>query len=142
MDFSSIFIPLHSGSGCAGDKRRSLASAALRAAEPKSPEEIARTFKLDKGLGFLVRLLDTRVGTAARGADSAERTAKTLGIKPTVLLRVWGVGVLDAGEVQQHFRDRHIIVGKYGGPNPEALGPAASAQGDDLPLGFIILSHK
>src|ERR1700716_4272118 len=31
------------------------------AAKEKSPEEILRTLKLDKGLGFLVRLLDTRV---------------------------------------------------------------------------------
>jgi DNA-binding MarR family transcriptional regulator len=34
---------------------------ARSAAKEKSPEEIARTLKLDKGLGFLVRLLDTRV---------------------------------------------------------------------------------
>lgn len=31
------------------------------AANGKSPENIARTLKLDRGLGFLVRLLDTRV---------------------------------------------------------------------------------
>src|SRR3979490_309490 len=31
------------------------------AAEEKSPEDIARKLKLDRGLGFLVRLLDTRV---------------------------------------------------------------------------------
>jgi hypothetical protein len=30
------------------------------ASEDRSPEDIARTLKLDKGLGFLVRLLDTR----------------------------------------------------------------------------------
>jgi DNA-binding MarR family transcriptional regulator len=34
---------------------------ARSAAKEKPPEEIARTLKLDKGLGFLVRLLDTRV---------------------------------------------------------------------------------
>ena len=35
-------------------------SDARSAVEDRSPEDIARTVKLDKGLGFLVRLLDTR----------------------------------------------------------------------------------
>ena len=74
-------------------------------------------------------------------SDSIE-TEQALRIKLTVFLSVWGVGILDAGEVQQHLRDRHIVAREYLGPNLEALGPAASAQGDDLPLGFIILSHE
>ena len=80
------------------------------------------------------------INACCRPGDSGP--SEPYGIKPTVLLGVWGVGILDAGEIQQHFRDRHVIVRKYRGPNPEALGPAASAQGNDLTLGFIILSHE
>jgi DNA-binding MarR family transcriptional regulator len=42
-------------------KIRSPKPDARAAANGKSPENIARTLKLDRGLGFLVRLLDTRV---------------------------------------------------------------------------------
>jgi hypothetical protein len=44
-------------------KTRSPKAEARSAVGDKSPEDIARTLKLDKGLGFLVRLLDTRFKT-------------------------------------------------------------------------------
>ena len=42
-------------------KYRPQKSEARSAVEGKSAEELALTLKLEKGLGFLVRLLDTRV---------------------------------------------------------------------------------
>ena len=42
-------------------KIRTPKATADSAMEGKSSEDIARRLKLDKGLGFLVRLLDTRV---------------------------------------------------------------------------------
>jgi hypothetical protein len=41
-------------------KSRPLTSNHQWAATDRPPEDIARTLRLDKGLGFLVRLLDTR----------------------------------------------------------------------------------
>ena len=44
-------------------KTKSPKAQARSAVGDKSPEDIARTLKLDNGLGFLVRLLDTRFKT-------------------------------------------------------------------------------
>jgi DNA-binding MarR family transcriptional regulator len=74
--------------------------AAIRsAAEGSSAEEIARRLKLDKGLGFLVRLLDTRV-------HQNDITPRQFG----VLLTLHQQGTLTLTELARHIRvDRSTL---------------------------------
>jgi DNA-binding MarR family transcriptional regulator len=72
-----------------------------------APEEIARTLKLDKGLGFLVRLLDTRFKTLYE-----QLTAQT-GITPRqfgVLLTLHQQGTMTLSELARYIRiDRSTL---------------------------------
>jgi DNA-binding MarR family transcriptional regulator len=72
-----------------------------------APEEIARTLKLDKGLGFLVRLLDTRFKTLYE-----QLTAQT-GITPRqfgVLLTLHQQGTMTLSELARFIRiDRSTL---------------------------------
>jgi len=72
-----------------------------------APEEIARTLKLDKGLGFLVRLLDTRFKTLY-----GQLTAQT-GITPRqfgVLLTLHQQGTMTLSELARYIRiDRSTL---------------------------------
>jgi DNA-binding MarR family transcriptional regulator len=72
-----------------------------------APEEIAPTLKLDKGLGFLVRLLDTRFKTLYE-----QLTAQT-GITPRqfgVLLTLHQQGTMTLSELARYIRiDRSTL---------------------------------
>jgi DNA-binding MarR family transcriptional regulator len=72
-----------------------------------APEEIARTLKLDKGLGFLVRLLDTRFKTLY------EQLTDQTGITPRqfgVLLTLHQQGTMTLSELARYIRiDRSTL---------------------------------
>ena len=72
-----------------------------------SPEDIASRLKLDKGLGFLARLLDTRVNTLyAQLTAQNEITPRQFG----VLLTLHQQGTLTLTELARHIRvDRSTL---------------------------------
>jgi DNA-binding MarR family transcriptional regulator len=76
-------------------------------AEAKSSEEIARTLKLDKGLGFLVRLLDTRVNVLYEQLTAQDDiTPRQFG----VLLTLHQQGTLTLTDLARHIRvDRSTL---------------------------------
>ena len=80
---------------------------ARSAAKEKSPEEIARTLKLDRGLGFLVRLLDTRVHLLYEQLTAQnDVTPRQFG----VLLTLHQHGTLTLTELAGHIRvDRSTL---------------------------------
>jgi DNA-binding MarR family transcriptional regulator len=80
---------------------------ARSAAKEKSSEEIARTLKLDKGLGFLVRLLDTRVHLLYEQLTAQnDVTPRQFG----VLLTLYQQGTLTLTELAGHIRvDRSTL---------------------------------
>ena len=63
-------------------------------------------------------------------------------VKFGIFLLIRRVGILDACEVEQHRRHRHIICRKDRGPDPDTLGPAAAAQRDHLPFDAILLANE
>src|ERR1700682_2988607 len=73
----------------------------------RSADEIARTLKLDKGLGFLVRLLDTRVNVLhERLTAQNDITPRQFG----VLLTLYQQGTLTLTELAAHIRvDRSTL---------------------------------
>jgi len=77
------------------------------AAKHKSAEELARTLRLDKGLGFLVRLLDTRVHLLYQQLTAQnEITPRQFG----VLLTLYQQGTLTLTELAGHIRvDRSTL---------------------------------
>jgi DNA-binding MarR family transcriptional regulator len=77
------------------------------AAKEKSAEDIARTLKLDKGLGFLVRLLDTRVHLLYEQLTAQnDITPRQFG----VLLTLYQQGTLTLTELAGHIRvDRSTL---------------------------------
>ena len=77
------------------------------AANGKSPEDIARTLKLDRGLGFLVRLLDTRVHLLYEQLTAQnDITPRQFG----VLLTLYQQGTLTLTELAGHIRvDRSTL---------------------------------
>ena len=72
-----------------------------------SPEDFARRLKLDKGLGFLVRLLDTRVNVLYEKLTAqTEITPRQFG----VLLTLYQQGTLTLTELAKHIRvDRSTL---------------------------------
>src|ERR1700674_5834240 len=76
-------------------------------ASAKEAEEIARTLKLDKGLGFLVRLLDTRVHLLYEQLTGQnDITPRQFG----VLLTLYQQGTLTLTELAGHIRvDRSTL---------------------------------
>jgi DNA-binding MarR family transcriptional regulator len=76
-------------------------------AEENSPDEIARRLKLDKGLGFLVRLLDTRVHLLYEQLTGQnDITPRQFG----VLLTLYQQGTLTLTELAGHIRvDRSTL---------------------------------
>src|SRR6266850_1811762 len=72
-----------------------------------SSEDIARRLKLDKGLGFLVRLLDTRVNVLyERLTAQNDITPRQFG----VLLTLYQQGTLTLTELARHIRvDRSTL---------------------------------
>ena len=76
-------------------------------AEERSPEDIARTLKLEKGLGFLVRLLDTRATTLYEQlTEQNDITPRQFG----VLLTLHQQGTLTLTELSNHIRvDRSTL---------------------------------
>jgi DNA-binding MarR family transcriptional regulator len=82
-------------------------SDARSAAEERSPEDIARTLKLEKGLGFLVRLLDTRATTLYEQlTEQNDITPRQFG----VLLTLHQQGTLTLTELSNHIRvDRSTL---------------------------------
>jgi DNA-binding MarR family transcriptional regulator len=76
-------------------------------AEGDSPNEIARRLKLDKGLGFLVRLLDTRVHLLYEQLTGQnDITPRQFG----VLLTLYQQGTLTLTELAKHIRvDRSTL---------------------------------
>ena len=77
------------------------------AVKEKSAEDIARTLKLDKGLGFLVRLLDTRVHLLyGQLTAQSDITPRQFG----VLLTLHQQGTLTLTELAGHIRvDRSTL---------------------------------
>jgi DNA-binding MarR family transcriptional regulator len=73
----------------------------------KSPDEIAVNLKLDKGLGFLVRLLDTRMNVLYEQLTAQnDITPRQFG----VLLTLHQQGTLTLTELAQHIRvDRSTL---------------------------------
>src|ERR1700737_2884254 len=75
--------------------------------DARSADEIARTLKLDKGLGFLVRLLDTRVPLLYEHFTAQnEITPRQFG----VLLTLYQRGTLTLTELARQIRvDRSTL---------------------------------
>ena len=88
-------------------KTRSPRSDAPAAAKDKPAADIARTLKLDKGLGFLVRLLDTRVHLLYEQLTAQNNiTPRQFG----VLLTLYQQGTLTLTELAGHIRvDRSTL---------------------------------
>jgi DNA-binding MarR family transcriptional regulator len=88
-------------------KIRTPKATADSAMEGKSSEDIARRLKLDKGLGFLVRLLDTRVHLLYEQlTEQNEITPRQFG----VLLTLYQQGTLTLTALAGHIRvDRSTL---------------------------------
>jgi len=88
-------------------KTRPLTSAHQWAVTDRPPEDIARTLRLDKGLGFLVRLLDTRFKILYEQLTTqSEITPRQFG----VLLILYQCGTLTLTELAGHIRvDRSTL---------------------------------
>jgi DNA-binding MarR family transcriptional regulator len=88
-------------------KTRPLTSDHQWAVTDRPPEDIARTLRLDKGLGFLVRLLDTRFKILyAKLTTQSEITPRQFG----VLLTLYQCGTLTLTELAGHIRvDRSTL---------------------------------
>lgn len=88
-------------------KAKSTKLDARSAANERSAEQIARTIKLDKGLGFLVRLLDTRVHLLYEQLTAqVDITPRQFG----VLLTLYQRGTLTLTELAGHIRvDRSTL---------------------------------
>jgi DNA-binding MarR family transcriptional regulator len=82
-------------------------SDARSAEKARSAEDLARTLKLDKGLGFLVRLLDTRVHMLYEQLTAQnDITPRQFG----VLLTLYQQGTLTLTELAGHIRvDRSTL---------------------------------
>jgi DNA-binding MarR family transcriptional regulator len=88
-------------------KSRPPKSEARSAVEEKSAEDLALTLKLEKGLGFLVRLLDTRVHLLYQQLTAQnDITPRQFG----VLLTLYQQGTLTLTELAGHIRvDRSTL---------------------------------
>jgi DNA-binding MarR family transcriptional regulator len=88
-------------------KTRPLTSDHQWAVTDRPPEDIARTLRLDKGLGFLVRLLDTRFKILYEQLTTqSEITPRQFG----VLLTLYRCGTLTLTELAGHIRvDRSTL---------------------------------
>ena len=88
-------------------KSRPPKSEARSAVEEKSSEDLALTLKLEKGLGFLVRLLDTRVHLLYQQLTAQnDITPRQFG----VLLTLYQQGTLTLTELARHIRvDRSTL---------------------------------
>ena len=88
-------------------KSRPLTSDHQWAVTDRPPEDIARTLRLDKGLGFLVRLLDTRFKILYEQLTTqSEITPRQFG----VLLTLYQCGTLTLTELAGHIRvDRSTL---------------------------------
>jgi len=88
-------------------KTRPLTSDHQWAVTDRPPEDIARTLRLDKGLGFLVRLLDTRFKILYEQLTTqSEITPRQFG----VLLTLYQCGTLTLTELAGHIRvDRSTL---------------------------------
>ena len=88
-------------------KTRPLTSDHQWAVPDRPPEDIARTLRLDKGLGFLVRLLDTRFKILYEQLTTqSEITPRQFG----VLLTLYQCGTLTLTELAGHIRvDRSTL---------------------------------
>jgi DNA-binding MarR family transcriptional regulator len=88
-------------------KTRPLTSDHQWAVTDRPPEDIARTLRLDKGLGFLVRLLDTRFKSLYEQLTTqSEITPRQFG----VLLTLYQCGTLTLTKLAGHIRvDRSTL---------------------------------
>jgi DNA-binding MarR family transcriptional regulator len=88
-------------------KTRPLASDHQWAVTDRPPEDIARTLRLDNGLGFLVRLLDTRFKSLYEQLTTqSEITPRQFG----VLLTLYQCGTLTLTKLAGHIRvDRSTL---------------------------------
>ncbi len=88
-------------------KTRPLTSDHQWAVPDRPPEDIARTLRLDKGLGFLVRLLDTRFKILYEQLTTqSEITPRQFG----VLLTLYQCGTLTLTKLAGHIRvDRSTL---------------------------------
>ena len=88
-------------------KSRPLTSDHQWAVTDRPPEDIARTLRLDKGLGFLVRLLDTRFKILYEQLTTqSEITPRQFG----VLLTLYQCGTLTLTKLAGHIRvDRSTL---------------------------------
>ena len=90
-------------------KTRPLTSDHQWAVTGRPPEDIARTLRLDKGLGFLVRLLDTRFKILYEQLTTqSEITPRQFG----VLLTLYKCGTLTLTELAGHIRVDRITLGE------------------------------
>jgi DNA-binding MarR family transcriptional regulator len=88
-------------------KTKSLKADARSLEDEKTSEDIARRLKLDKGLGFLVRLLDTRMNMLYEQLTAQnDITPRQFG----VLLTLYQQGTLTLTELAKHIRvDRSTL---------------------------------
>jgi DNA-binding MarR family transcriptional regulator len=98
------------------------------ALEEKSPEGIARTLKLDKGLGFLVRLLDTRSTVLYEQlTGQSDITPRQFG----VLLTLHQQGPLTLTQLANHIRVDRSTLGEMINRMAKRLLVAKRNNGDD-----------
>src|SRR6202171_4380269 len=78
-----------------------------------------------------------------RRTDVEALAVKRSGIQLIVLLRIWRVRFLDAGEVQQHGRyRRRRLRSEDRRSKPKTLGSSAAAEGNRLALEFVVFAGK
>ena len=117
-------------------------------AKGKTAEQIARTIKLDKGLGFLVRLLDTRVHLLYEQLTAQnDITPRQFG----VLLTLHQQGTLTLTELAGHIRvdrstlgeminrmvERSLITKRNNGSDRRSAEVALSAAGKNVLLKIV-----
>jgi DNA-binding MarR family transcriptional regulator len=96
-----------------------------------SSEDIARRLKLDKGLGFLVRLLDTRVNVLyERLTAQNDITPRQFG----VLLTLYQQGTLTLTELAAHIRVDRSTLGEMITRMAERSLVSKRSNGNDRPL--------
>src|SRR5258708_34411513 len=114
----------------------------------QAAEEIARTLKLDKGLGFLVRLLDTRVHLLYEQLTAQnDITPRQFG----VLLTLYQQGTLTLTELARHIRvdrstlgeminrmaERSLITKRNNGSDRRSAEVALAAAGKNVLLKIV-----
>jgi DNA-binding MarR family transcriptional regulator len=130
-------------------KIKSPKAEARSAVGDKSPEDIARTLKLDKGLGFLVRLLDARFKTLYEQLTAqSDITPRQFGVLLTLhqqgtltltdLARYIRVDRSTLGEIISRMEERCLITRRSNGSDRRSAEISLAAVGKNALLKIVV----